>query len=405
MGLSQLASSIAESPTLKLNEQARMLRAKGEAVIHLGIGEPRNKTPEAAIAGAAAVLNQGDVKYTSTDGTPGLKQAILRYTETNYGRTVTPANIIVSSGAKQSLFNLLYALLDPQDEVVLLAPYWVSYPEITRMCRGVPVVVTAADGGFRPSLAEVERALTPRTKAVLCNSPNNPSGVMYDETFIAGLVGLCEQRGIYLLMDDIYHQLVFDGRKAVSAWRYTDRDVENTKVVLVNGVAKTYGMTGYRIGWAVASRELVAVMTNIQSQTTTCSSTVLQAGAEGALNGDQGVVETLRRAMQENRDVVMQGLASIPGVQCAKPDGTFYCLPDFRAHDGDSMRLSEFLLEKALLVTVPGREFGMEGHLRISYAGARQDLVEAIARLRWALDPSSPAELQIGQRRCVRDWK
>ena len=133
-------------------------------------------------------------------------------------------------------------------------------------------------------------------------------------------------------MDDIYHKLVFDGRQAVSAWRFTDRDVESTKVVLVNGVAKTYGMTGFRIGWAVASRELVAVMTNIQSQTTTCSSTVLQAGAEGALNGDQGVVETLRRAMQENRDLVMQGLASIPGVRCAKPDGTFYCLPDFSAH-------------------------------------------------------------------------
>ena len=405
MGLSQLASSIAESPTLRLNEEARILRAKGEAVIHLGIGEPRNKTPEAAIAGAAAVLNQGDVKYSSTDGTPGLKQAILRYTEENYGRKVTPANVIVSSGAKQSLFNLLYALLDPQDEVVLLAPYWVSYPEITRMCRGVPVVVTAADGGFRPGLAEVERALTPRTKAVLCNSPNNPSGVMYDEGFIRGLVEICERRGIHLIMDDIYHKLVFDGRKAVSAWHHTDRDVESTKVVLVNGVAKTYGMTGFRIGWTVASRELVAVMTNIQSQTTTCSSTVLQAGAEGALNGDQGVVETLRRAMQENRDLVMQGLASIPGVKCAKPDGTFYCLPDFSAHDGDSMRLSEFLLKQALLVTVPGREFGMEGHLRLSYAGAQQDLVEAIARLKWALDPSSPPEIQIGQRRCVRDWK
>ena len=405
MGLSQLASSIAESPTLKLNEQARVLRARGEAVINLGIGEPKNRTPEAAIAAAAAVLNQGDVKYSSTDGTPGLKQAIIRYTEAHYGRTVAPGNIIVSSGAKQSLFNLLYALLDPQDEVVLLAPFWVSYPEITRMCRGVPVVVTAADGGFRPGLAEVERALTPRTKVVLCNSPNNPSGVMYDESFVQGLVEICERRGIHLLMDDIYHQLVFDGRQAVSAWHYTDRDVESTKVVLINGVAKTYGMTGFRIGWAVASRELVAVMTNIQSQTTTCSSTVLQAGAEGALNGDQGVVETLRRAMQENRDLVLKGLATIPGVNCAKPDGTFYCLPDFRALDGDSMRLSEFLLEKALLVTVPGREFGMEGHLRLSYAGSSKDLVEAIARLRWALDPSSPAELQIGQRRCVRDWK
>ena len=198
MGLSQLASSIAESPTLKLNEEARILRAKGEAVIHLGIGEPKNKTPEAAIASAAALLNQGDVKYSSTDGTPGLKQAILRYTEANYGRTVSPANVIVSSGAKQSIFNLLYALLAPQDEVVLLAPYWVSYPEITRMCRGVPVIVTAADGGFRPSLAEFERALTPRTKIVAVTQMSNVLGAAPP---IKDIVRVAHAHGVPVLVD------------------------------------------------------------------------------------------------------------------------------------------------------------------------------------------------------------
>jgi aspartate aminotransferase len=404
MGLSQLARSIAESPTLKLSEEARQLRARGEAVINLGIGEPKNPTPAAAIAAATAVLSRGEVKYSSTDGTPGLKQAILRYTEEHYGRAATPANVIVSSGAKQALFNLLFALLDPQDEVVVLAPYWVSYPEMIRMCRGVPVVVTAADGGFRPTLAEVERALTPRTRAIICNSPNNPSGVMYDEAFVRGLVERCEERGIWLLMDDIYHRLVFDGRRAPSAWSFTDRDVERTKVVLVNGVAKTWGMTGFRIGWTVAPRELVAVLTNIQSQTTTCSSVVLQAGAEAALNGDPAGIEALRRQMQEHRDLVLAGLSAIPGVRCAKPDGTFYCLPDVSAIDRDSMRLSQLLLRRALVVTVPGREFGMEGHLRLSYAGAREGLVEAMDRLRWALDPSSPATIRIGERTCTRDW-
>jgi aspartate aminotransferase len=403
MGLSQLARSIAESPTLKLSEEARVLRARGEAVINLGIGEPRNPTPAAAIAAATAELSRGEVKYASTDGTPGLKQAILRYTEEHYGRAAATANVIVSSGAKQALFNLLYALLDPQDEVVLLAPYWVSYPEMTRMCRGVPVVVAAADGGFRPTLAEVERALTPRTKAVICNSPNNPSGVMYDDDFARGLVELCERRDLWLLMDDIYHRLVFDGRHAPSAWSFTGRDLEQTKVVLVNGVAKTWGMTGFRIGWTVARRDLVAVLTNIQSQTTTCSSTVLQAGAEAALDDGPAGVEALRRQMQEHRDLVLAGLAAIPGVRCAKPDGTFYCLPDVRAIDGDSMRLCQRLLREALVVTVPGREFGMEGHLRISYAGAREGLLEALARLRWALDPSSPATIEIGGRTRTRD--
>lgn len=404
MGLSQLARSIAESPTLKLSEEARVLRAEGEAVLNLGIGEPKNPTPAAAVAAATAVLARGEVKYSSTDGTPGLKRAILRYTEQHYGRAAETANVIVSSGAKQSLFNLLYALLDPQDEAVLLAPYWVSYPEMVRMCRGVPVVVTAADGGFRPTLAEVEAALTPRTRVVLCNSPNNPSGVMYDDAFVQGLVELCERRDLWLIMDDIYHRLVFDGRRSPSAWSFTARDLERTKVVLVNGVAKTWGMTGFRIGWTVAPRELVKVLTNIQSQTTTCSSTVLQAGAEAALNGDPAEVEALRRQMQEHRDLVLAGLAAIPGVRCAKPDGTFYCLPDVSALDGDSMRLSQLLLRRALVVTVPGREFGMEGHLRLSYAGTRDGLVEAMARLRWALDPSSPAAIRIGERTCTRDW-
>jgi aspartate aminotransferase len=404
MGLSQLARSIAESPTLKLSQEARVLRARGEPVINLGIGEPRNRTPEAAIAAAVAELNRGEVKYSSTDGTPGLKQAILRYTEEHYGRAATPANVIVSSGAKQALFNLLYALLDPQDEVVLLAPYWVSYPEMTRMCRGVPVVVTAADGGFRPALAEVEAALTTRSKVVVCNSPNNPSGVMYDDGFVRGLVELCERRGLWLVMDDIYHRLVFDGRRATSAWSFTGRDLEQTRLVLVNGVAKTWGMTGFRIGWTVARQDLVKVLANIQSQTTTCSSTVLQAGAEAAIIGDPEVVEALRRQMQEHRDLVLAGLAAIPGVRCAKPDGTFYCLPDVSAIDGDSMRLCGLLLRQALVVTVPGREFGMEGHLRLSYAGAREGLVEAMARLRWALDPASPATIRIGERTCTRDW-
>jgi aspartate aminotransferase len=403
MGLSQLARSIAESPTLKLSAEARALSARGEPVVNLAIGEPKNPTPPAAVAAAVAELQRGDVKYAATDGTPGLKRAILRYTEEHYGHAAQPANVIVSSGAKQSLFNLLYAVLDPQDEVVLLAPYWVSYPEMTRMCRAVPVVVAAGDGGFRPSLAEVESALTPRSKVVVCNSPNNPSGVMYDDAFVRGLVELCERRDLWLVMDDIYHRLVFDGRRASSAWSFTGRDLEQTKIVLINGVAKTWGMTGFRIGWTVARRDLVAVLTNIQSQTTTCSSTVLQAGAQAAIEGDAGVVEALRSQMQEHRDLVLAGLAAIPGVRCAKPDGTFYCLPDMSAVDRDSMRLCERLLRQALVVTVPGREFGMEGHLRLSYAGARAGLVEAMARLRWALDPSSPATIRIGERTCTRD--
>jgi aspartate aminotransferase len=404
MNLSHLARSIAESPTLRLNEEARLLRERGEPVIHLGIGEPKNKAPIAAILSTASKIVTGDIKYSPTDGLPSLKKAIIRYTEDHYDRLVAPENVIVSSGAKQSIFNILYALLDPQDEVIVLAPYWVSYPEMIRMVRGVPVIVTPEDGTFQPRLSDVEKAVGPYTKAVIVNSPNNPSGVVYSEEFIAGIVDFCERKGIWLVMDDIYHKLVFDGRRAVPAYRYTTRDLESSRIIVVNGIAKLYGMTGYRIGWAIAPRELVAVMTNVQAQTTSCTSLILQAGAEGALNGVQSVVEALRLQIQNNRDVIVSELGTIAGVRVTKPDGTFYCLPDFRAYSRDSVKLSAFLLQKALVVTVPGREFGMEGHLRLSYSGTVKDVTEGVARIRWALDPGSANEIYIGDRKLVRDW-
>jgi aspartate aminotransferase len=404
MGISQLASSIAESPTLKLNEEARILREKGEAVVHLGIGEPKNKTPIGAVLSSAAKLTQGDVKYSPTDGNPSLKKAIIRYTEENYDKLAAPENVIVSSGAKQSLYNVLYTLLNPQDEVILLAPYWVSYPEMVRMVYGVPVVVTPEDGTFQPRMQDIERAVGPATKAILCNSPNNPSGVLYPESFIQNLVEFCERRNLYLILDDIYHKLVFDGRQSTSPYRFSHRELDASTLVVVNGVSKLYGMTGFRIGWAIAGRKLVEVMTNVQAQTTSCSSLVLQAGAEGALNGLQSTVESLRLTIQNNRDVMMQELKSFPGVKVRKPDGTFYCLPDFSAYTRDSVELSKSLLKKALVVTVPGKEFGMEGHLRLSFAGTIKDITEGVARMRWALDPSAPTEIYLGDRKCVREW-
>jgi aspartate aminotransferase len=409
MSISRLAAAIAESPTMKLNEEATALRARNEPVIHLGIGEPKNKAPQAAIDSGIARLKTGLVKYTPASGIPPLKEAIIQYTEVNYGRSVSPKNVIVTAGAKQAIFNALYALLDEQDEVILLAPYWVSYPEMVKMLRGVPVIVTPEDGSFHPTMADIERAVTPRTKAIIVNSPNNPSGVVLSEVFIAALVDFCETRGIYALMDDIYHKLVFDGVRAPSCFAFTAHDIESTKLIVINGVAKTYGMTGFRIGWAVASQAIVKVMANVQSQTTSCNSDVLQAAAEAALTGPQDEVEHLRLFMQKNRDVVLHELAKIPGVKTVKPEGTFYCLPDFRAHLGgaiarNSLELAGFLLKKALVVTVPGFDFGVEGHLRLSYAGSTEDAAEGVTRIRWALDPSAPREIRLGDQTAVRDW-
>lgn len=404
MSYSHLASSIAESPTLRLNEEAQLLLERGEPVIHLGIGEPKNKAPISAILSSAAKLSTGDVKYSPTDGIPSLKKAIIRYTEENYDKLVEPENVIVSSGAKQAIFNLLYALLNPLDEVIVLAPYWVSYPEMVRMVNGVPVVVTPEDGGLHPRMADIEEAVSSSTKAIIVNSPNNPSGLVFSEAFIEEIVEFCESKNVYLIMDDIYHKLVFDNRRAASCYRFTQKDIEDSKLVVINGVSKLYGMTGFRIGWAIAPRKLVEVMTNIQAQTTSCASVILQVAAEGALTGPQSIVENLRMTIENNRNIMMQELKSIEAIKVVEPDGTFYCFPDFSAYTKDSVQLSELLLRKARVVTVPGKEFGMEGRLRLSYAGSVKDITEGVARIRWALDPHSPNEIYIGDRKMVRDW-
>src|SRR5512143_359138 len=197
MRLSKLAADIAESPTLALNEEARLLRERGEPVIHLGIGEPKNKTPINAILSSAAKLTTGEVKYTPADGMLGLKKAVIRYTEENYDRLLAPENMLITNGAKQSLFNILYSVLNPQDEVIILAPYWVSYPEMVKMCSARPVVVTPEDGTFTPRFEEIERAVTSYTRAIIVNSPNNPSGVLYPPELIEKLVGFAERKGIF----------------------------------------------------------------------------------------------------------------------------------------------------------------------------------------------------------------
>lgn len=409
MSISHLARSIVASPTIALNEKARILREKGEPVINMGIGEPRNKAPITAILSSAAKITDGNVKYTPPDGTPSLKKAIIRYMEENYEKVVSPENVIVSAGAKQSLYNILFSIVNPQDEVIILAPHWVSYPEIVKMVYGIPVVITPEDGTFYPRMVDIESAVSSYTKAIIINSPNNPSGVVFSDSFLAEIVDFCERNKIYLIMDDIYHKLVFDGKIATPVYEFTKKDLESSMVIVVNGVSKLYGMTGFRVGWVVANKRLVEVMTNIQAQTTSCTSVVLQSAAEGALTGMQSVVENLRLTFQNNRNVIMQELKTFSDIKVTKPEGTFYCLPDFRAYcpsaiANDTVELCDFILKRALVVTVPGKEFGMEGYIRLSYSGSIKDIKEGIERIKWAIDPNSPNDIYIGDRKLVRDW-
>ncbi len=404
MSISQIAKSISESVTLKLNEKAAILREKGDPVIHLGGGEPKSMAPMDAIIATSAHLNTGEIRYTPADGIPALKKAIIRYTEENYNRKVAPENVIVSGGAKQAIMVALQAVVNPQEEVIFPCPYWVSYPDMVKLCQGIPVPVTPEDGTFYPRIQDIEQRVGSYTKAVIINSPNNPSGVMYSKEFIADIVDFCEKKDLYLIMDDIYHRLVFDGKKPINSYEFAKDHSENSKLILINGVSKLYAMSGFRIGWAVANKKLIKVMTNIQGHQTSGPSVLLQKAAIGALNGIQSPIENLRATLENNRNVMIDHLNSFEGVKVTKPDGTFYCFADFSNYDKDSTRLSNMLIDKVQVLTVPGVEFGMEGYLRLSYCGSIKDITQGIERIKWALDLNSPNELYIGDRKLVRDW-
>lgn len=404
MSLSQLARSIKESATLKLNETAALLREKGEPVIHLGGGEPKSKAPIDAVINCTSLLNTGEIRYTAPDGIPALKKAIIRYTEEHYKKIVSSHNVIASGGAKQALMVLLHAILDPKEEVIFPAPYWVSYPEMVKLAGGVAVPITAEDGSFCPTVKEITDVVTSYTKAIILNSPNNPSGVMYSRDFIQEMVEFCEKKSIYLIMDDIYNRLVFDGKSAPICYEFAKTSMEQSKLVVINGVSKMYAMTGFRIGWAIGNAHLIEAMATIQSQQTSGPSAPAQWAAVGALNGVQSSIDSLRLTLENNRRVMLDRLRAFDGINIHPPDGTFYCFPDFSAYMKDSQKLANLLLDKVRVVTVPGKEFGFEGHLRLSYCGTIRDITEGLDRIKWALDTHSANELYLGDRKLVREW-
>jgi aspartate aminotransferase len=404
MSISQLARDIHESPTLKLNEKAQLLRDRGEPVIHLGAGEPKSKVPIDAILSCSAKLTSGEIRYTPTEGIPSLVKAIIRYTDENYGRVVGPEHVMVFNGAKHAFYTAMFTILNPQDEVIIPAPYWVSYPEIVKMIYGIPVIVRPEDGRFVPRMEEITEAVSSYTKAIVINSPNNPSGAVYPAELIQEIVEFCEKKELFLVMDDIYHKLVFGNTRWVPAYRFARDQSESSRLIVINGVSKAYAMTGFRIGWTIANRRVTEAMINVAAQSTSCPSVVAQVAAAGALNGIQSGVEALRLTLENNRDIIVNELSAFNGIYLIPPDGTFYCLPDFSVYNKSSVELSEFLLEKALVVTIPGKEFGQEGHLRLSFCGPPDAAIEGVARIKWALDPDSPSEIYIGDRRLRRDW-
>jgi aspartate aminotransferase len=299
---------------------------------------------------------------------------------------------------------LLQTILEPKEEVIFPAPYWVSYPEMVKIAGGVPVPVVPEDGTFQPTVQDLADRVNSYTRAIILNSPNNPSGCMYSRDFIAEMVAFCEKKGLYLIMDDLYNRLVFDGQSAPNPFAYAKDQTDKSKLVVVQGVSKMYAMTGFRIGWAIANRDVARAMGNLQGHQTSGPATPSQWAAVGALSGFQTGVQTLRLTLENNRNVMLERLKTLPGVKVHKPDGTFYCFPDFSAYMKDSQKLAELLLERVRVVTVPGKEFGMDGYLRLSYCGTIKEIMDGIERIKWALDPSAPNELFVGDRKLVRDW-
>lgn len=385
MKISKLAQSLGQSATLKLNEVANALKAEGKPVIHLGGGEPVEAIPYGAAEAAHEMLNGGFVRYTPSSGTVALKNEIIKYTEKFYGIKPEKGNIVVSSGAKQAIFNFLVSALDREDEVIIPVPYWVSYPEMVKLAHGEPVLVRPAKG-LLATVSDIKSAVTNKTKVIMLNSPCNPSGQVFPEETIAGLVEFCERNDIYLLMDDIYNRLVYDGLKAPSAFNYAKRPLNDSVIVSINGVSKTFSMTGFRIGWSIASEEITKAMIKVQAQVSSCPSALSQTAAAGALAEQGDFVEKLRQGLEKKRDLLVAELSKLKKIKLAKPQGTFYSFADFSAYDPDSRKLSAMLLEKALVAAVPGIEFGMEGHLRLSFCASAENITEGITRIRKTLD-------------------
>lgn len=385
MELSKISASIGQSATLKLNELANNLKKQGKDIIHLGGGEPEFDIPARAAQEAINKINSKRVRYTGTSGIVELKEKVCQYTKENYGIDVKPENIVISSGAKQSIYNFLFCAVNPQDQVLFPAPYWVSYTEMVKMVYGEPVAVKPSKG-LLCSFEDIESHVNGKTKVIMLNTPNNPSGLIYGAEFIKKIVKLCEERNIFLLMDDIYNKLVFDSEVVPSAFSFSSRSINESNIVSVNGVSKTFSMTGFRIGWSVASKNATSAMTKVQAQITSCPSELSQVAALGALCEGDAFTRRMVKELEEKRDILVSEFKKFKKLKFERPQGTFYSFADFSSYEKDSQKLSAELIEKIGVVTVPGAEFGMDGHLRISFCGKKEDIVRGVNKIREYLD-------------------
>ncbi len=388
--ISRRIAGIAESATLAVDAKAKALKAAGKPVIGFGAGEPDFPTPDYIVEAAIAAARQPAMhRYTPAGGLPALKEAIVAKTARDSGLQVTAAQVLVTNGGKQAVYEALATMLDPGDEVLLPAPYWTTYPEAIRLAGGVPVPVVADEqSGYLVSAAQLEAARTPRTKVLLFCSPSNPTGAVYPVEQVEEIGRWALDAGLWVLTDEIYEHLTYGGVTAPSMPVVVPELAD--RCVVVNGVAKTYAMTGWRVGWIVGPADVVKAATNLQSHATSNVANVSQAAAVAALTGDLSAVATMREAFDRRRKLIVSMLREIPGVACPEPQGAFYVYPSVKGLLGrsiggrtanSSVELAELILELAEVAVVPGEAFGTPGYLRMSYALGDDDLVEGVTRM------------------------
>lgn len=390
MRLASRLSRIQPSATLAMNAKAQELKAQGRKIISLALGEPDFPTPEHIRRAAQEAIDAGHTRYTPVPGTPEARDAVTGYFQRFYGVEAPREAAICSNGGKQALYNLLQALLEPEDEVLIPAPYWVSYPDLVAMAEGRSVLVPAtAEAGFLVSVADLDKAWTPKTRALILNSPSNPTGCCYTQAQLEAIADWALQRKVFIVADEVYDQLVFAPAQAASLCRFWQQHPE--QAAIVGAVSKTFAMTGWRFGYALAHPDLVKAMSKIQSQSTSNVCSVTQKAAVAALTGPWEVVEEMRGIFARRRDLVMDMVSRWPGVVCPRPDGAFYVFPNVRAcytsARPDSTSLCAHILEKAEVALVPGAAFGDDGCIRISYALDEATLTEALERIGRLLRP------------------
>jgi aspartate aminotransferase len=388
--ISRRVAAISESATLAVDSKAKALKAAGRPVIGFGAGEPDFPTPDYIVEAAVGACRDPRYhRYTPAGGLPELRAAIAEKTRRDSGFEVGPSQVLVTNGGKQAIYEAFAALLDPGDEVLVPTPYWTTYPEVIRLAGGVPVDVVADEtAGYRVSVDQLEAAVTERTKVVLFVSPSNPTGAVYPPEQVAAVGRWAVERGLWVLTDEIYEHLVYGEASAASLPVLVPELAD--RCVVVNGVAKTYAMTGWRVGWLLGPPDVVKAATNLQSHATSNVANVSQVAALAAVSGDLEAVARMRAAFDRRRRTMVRMLVDIPGVTCPEPEGAFYAYPSVRGllgteirgrRPGTSAELAELALEEAEVAVVPGEAFGTPGYLRLSYALGDDDLVEGIARL------------------------